>query len=373
MTPFEERRTLSWMDSVSTRLLRALLLATGIAVLATAVAHHPGVGVAIALCGFVVAVGGLVVAPRLRGSSAVVSLLVLLVASSAALVWLQPSAGGFLGAFVAAGIAANRLALRASAAVAALAIAAIAVASIGSGHGGGGLVLLEIGVVAFYTMSLTASRLRAANAELEATREAQLVAAALGERQRLAREIHDVLAHSLSALLLQLEGAKLLARDHGDDGVAEAIERAHTLAKSGLDEARRAIAALRDEELPGPDRIGALVASFEADAQVPCRVSVAGAPRELPPEARLAVYRVAQEALTNIRRHALPERVDVALAYEPDAVRLAVEDFGTRTNGSPNGAGYGLTGMRERAELLGGRLAAAPTESGFRVELWIPA
>jgi signal transduction histidine kinase len=363
----------SSMDAVTTRSLRLLMLAIGVAVVAIGVTQQPDVGVLVSLAGFVVALGGLILGPRLPRRPSLIWLLLLLIASSAALVWLQPGGGGFLGAFVAAGIAANQLPARDSARVAALIVVTIAVASLASGKNPGTLVLLEIGVLAVYAMSLTAGRLRAANAELEATREAHVLAAALGERQRLAREIHDVLAHSLSALSLQLEATKLLARDHGDDEVEDAIERAHGLAKSGLDEARQAVATLRDDELPGPDRIGALAESFEDDAQVPCRVSVAGAPRELAPEARLAVYRVAQEALTNVRRHALPERVDVQLAYERDGVRLAVEDFGTRANGAWNGGGYGLTGMRERAELLGGRLAATPTPSGFRVELWIPA
>jgi signal transduction histidine kinase len=89
----------------------------------------------------------------------------------------------------------------------------------------------------------------------------------------------------------------------------------------------------------------------------------------------LTLYRVAQEALTNIRKHARPERVEVHLAYEAAGMRLTVEDFGTSSDRSPpvDGTGYGLTGMRERAELLGGRLSAGPTELGFRVELWVPA
>jgi signal transduction histidine kinase len=363
----------SEVDPVSQRSLELLTLATGITVVAIGVTQGPDAGVVVALVGYVVAVAGLLLGDRLPRCPPTPWLLLLLIASSAALVWLQPRGGGFLGAFVAVGTAAYRLPARQSARLAVLTVTAIAIASLAADKDIGNLVLIEIGVLAFYTMSLTASRLRTANDELAASREAQLVAATLGERQRLAREMHDVLAHSLSALLLQIEGAKLLARDHGDHEVAGAIDRAHAIAKSGLDEARQAIAALRDDELPGPDRIGALADSFEEDVQVPCRVSVVGSPRELPPEARLAVYRVAQEALTNVRRHAHPDRVDVELAYERDGVRLAVEDFGTSANGASNGGGYGLTGMRERAELLGGRLAAAPTESGFRVELWIPA
>jgi signal transduction histidine kinase len=213
---------------------------------------------------------------------------------------------------------------------------------------------------------------------LQASRAAESRAAAAAERGRLAREMHDVLAHSLSALALQLETTRLLARGRGvDDQITQAIDRAHHLAASGLDEARRAIAAERGDELPGPERIGALADAFKEQSGLPVAVEVRGEPRELVPEARLAVYRTAQEALTNVRRHATAERVDVRLDYGPDSTVLVVED--QALPGSPPPAaigltgGYGLIGMRERAELLGGELVAAPTPGGFRVELRLPA
>jgi signal transduction histidine kinase len=100
-----------------------------------------------------------------------------------------------------------------------------------------------------------------------------------------------------------------------------------------------------------------------------------GEPVPLPSEARLALYRTAQEALTNVRRHAAPDEVTVRLAYEPAGTRLVVADAGAAipVSAAPSpGGGFGLTGMRERAELLGGELAAGPTADGFRVELWLP-
>ena len=198
-------------------------------------------------------------------------------------------------------------------------------------------------------------------------------AAALAERGRLARDMHDVLAHSLSALALQLEGARLLAEDRdADPEVVAAIERAHHLSAAGLEEARAAIGALRGDEMPGPERLRALAAGF-GDR---CALTVTGEPRPLASEARLAVYRTAQEALTNVARHSAAERVELELAYEPDGTRLVVEDTGegpTVPAVARAGGGYGLTGMRERAELLGGRLQAGPTGHGFRVELWLPA
>jgi signal transduction histidine kinase len=153
-----------------------------------------------------------------------------------------------------------------------------------------------------------------------------------------------------------------------------AIERAHHLTTSGLDEARRAIAALRGEELPGPQRLQALADAFADHSDARCSVRVEGAPRPLASDAGLAVYRTAQEALTNVRKHAAADRVEVVLRYADDGTTLCVQDHGP---GAPvaigGGAGYGLTGMRERAELLGGRLEAGPTADGFRVELWLPA
>ena len=213
---------------------------------------------------------------------------------------------------------------------------------------------------------------------LQTSRAAESRAAAAAERGRLAREMHDVLAHSLSALALQLETTRVLARRRGvDEDVAIAIDRAHHLAASGLDEARRAIAAERGDELPGPERIGALADAFAEQSGLPVALEVHGEPRELAPEARLAVYRTAQEALTNVRRHAVADRIDVTIDYLPDRTVLVVEDHAIDGSAPPvavgvTGAGYGLAGMRERAELLGGELLAEPTGTGFRVELRLP-
>ena len=155
--------------------------------------------------------------------------------------------------------------------------------------------------------------------ELRESRAAHAESAAAAERGRVAREMHDVLAHSLSALALQLEGTRLLARDRAaDPEVVEAIERAHHLAADGLDEARAAIGALRGDELPGPERVEQLADAYPGD----CRLTVSGTPRELSSEARLAVYRTAQEALTNVLRHSDADRVELELAYEDDGTRL---------------------------------------------------
>jgi signal transduction histidine kinase len=166
--------------------------------------------------------------------------------------------------------------------------------------------------------------------ELEHTRAAQVRAAALFERQHVAREMHDVLAHSLSALTLQLEDARLLAAAEPPDTrrITSALKRAHHLAQAGLRDTRRAIGTLRDdEELPGPQRLAGLAHEFERDSGIGCQLEVTGERRELGSQGRLAVDRTAQEALTNVRKHAHAQRVALRLGYERDGTRLTVEDY----------------------------------------------
>jgi signal transduction histidine kinase len=202
--------------------------------------------------------------------------------------------------------------------------------------------------------------------ELRESREAAAESAALAERSRLARDMHDVLAHSLSALALQLEGTRLLARDRdADPEVVAGLERAHRLAASGLAEARQAIAALRGDELPS---LRDLADAFGPNATL----TVIGTPRETSSEARLALYRTTQEALTNVRKHSAGDRVVIRIEYADDGTTLRVQDHGPGAPVVVGAGGYGLTGMRERAELLGGRLEAGPTDDGFKVELWLP-
>jgi signal transduction histidine kinase len=265
----------------------------------------------------------------------------------------------------------------------------VALASLGAAYALGGdeswgtILLSQLGVVAFYVVARLAGRLSESQEqaerlllEIDRNREAQAQAAVLAERQHLAREMHDVLAHSLSGLVLQLEGARMLSTGgNASAEVAAAVERAHHLARSGLEEARRAIGMLRDDDLAGPERLPALAHEFEHDTGVPCASVVTGNERELGAQARLSLYRVAQEALTNVRKHAAAKRVELRLAYETSGSRLIVEDFGGNGHAhlTRTGGGYGLAGMRERARLLGGTLAAGPTDTGFRVELWLPA
>jgi signal transduction histidine kinase len=307
--------------------------------------------------------------------------LVAVALAGALLAYFQPGGAGIGAVYYVFAMGELRMPRRASTFLASFALAAQAVGIIAAGDQvDDRLVGLIAGTVPwFFVLRLLRDlRMRGQRAEelvieLRESRAAEAQAAALGERARVARDMHDVLAHSLSALALQLEAARLMARDRdADPEVVAAIETAHRLAAGGLDEARRSIAALRGDELPGPDGLAALVEAFGERASL----AVHGEPRELSSEARLAVYRTAQEALTNVRRHAAADRVEVSLDYRDGATVLTVADHGPGAPvmlGAPAGGGYGLTGMRERAELLGGRLRAQPTTDGFEVELWLPA
>jgi signal transduction histidine kinase len=309
-----------------------------------------------------------------------------LIAASASLVWFQPSGAGEAGMFVAVAIAGIRLPDTPSFVALGLALAASIVPAVHGRRSVGIAVATELGIVAFYLVARFGrsaveahEQTRRLLLEVQASRDAEADAAMLRERSRLARDMHDVLAHSLSGLMLQLEGARMLSTQIDPNGqLPPALDRAHHLARAGLEEARRAIAALRDEALPGPNRLEQLAADFERDSHVSTSLEITGTARELDSETSLTVYRVAQEALTNIRRHAVPDRVEVSLSYDPDGTRLTVRDraqmsSATEIPGRHDGGGYGLTGMRERAELLGGSLNADRTSDGFRVELWIPA
>jgi signal transduction histidine kinase len=340
-----------------------------------------GLWVALAVAGLLYGIAFSLPPRRVSDAPRIAALLVL-TASMVTLTALQPDGIAFGTVYYIAIVAALRLELVPALLVSGVAVIAECVTvGLQVDEPAGAVISIAASVVPWFLVMRLVGRLHEGReqaeqlvAELRESRAAHAESVALAERGRMARDLHDVLAHSLSALALQLEGARLMATGRGSDAeVVEAIERAHHLAADGLAEARDAIAALRGEELPGPERLQQLADVYPGA----CRVTVAGTPHELRSEARLALYRTAQEALTNVLRHSAADRVEVRLSYEPDATRLVVQDHGPGAPvlagpGSPGG-GYGLTGMRERAELLGGRLSAEPTADGFRVELWLPA
>jgi signal transduction histidine kinase len=237
-------------------------------------------------------------------------------------------------------------------------------------------------VPAGFAAALLAGLFRRQNAalhrETEHAREEQARSAALAERARIAREIHDVLAHALAALTVQLETADALLESGRADQARESVVRAGQLAREGLAETRRAIGALRGEALPLPELLGALAAGYRADLGAPATVAVEGTPRDLGADAALALYRTAQEALTNVRKHAPGAPVEVGLTYGRDGVELVVVNKPGPGAGplAACGGGYGLTGLRERAELAGGEYRAGPEAGpdgeGWRVSVRIP-
>jgi signal transduction histidine kinase len=335
----------------------AVVLASFLGLVAAAVAAHPG-RTNVPKRQMVLALIGVIVAAGVLGSA-------------------QPHGIWIVGPYYVAIVAALKLDRRTGWLLLAGTLLPFVAGYLVKGQAGGALGFV-FGIVPWFLAMRLLHYVSDQRDALQASRVAEARAAAAAERGRLSREMHDVLAHSLSALALQLETTRLLARSRGvDEDVALALDRAHHLAAGGLDEARRAIAAERGEGLPGPERIGALADAFAEQSGLPVAVEIHGEPHGLSPEARLALYRTAQEALTNVRRHAVAERVEVTLDYRPENTVLVVEDHAV--NGAPQpvavgveSGGYGLTGMRERAELLGGALRATPTPSGFRVELRLP-
>ncbi|MET7279753.1 histidine kinase [Kribbella sp. NPDC005582] len=197
-------------------------------------------------------------------------------------------------------------------------------------------------------------------------------AAALAERARIARDVHDVLAHSLAGLSLNLQGARLmLVRDGASPEAIEQVTRAQDLAAEGLAEARRAVAALREDSVPDERALADLVTTYRLESGATATFETSGTARELPAEVMNALYRTLQEALANTRKHAVGAPVAVRLEYG-DGVRLTVADRPGRRPERAAPGGYGLVGMRERAELLGGSLEAGPVADGWRVELKVP-
>jgi signal transduction histidine kinase len=190
------------------------------------------------------------------------------------------------------------------------------------------------------------------------------------ERNRLAREIHDSLGHYLTVVNVQLEAARALLETRGWESAPElsaALEKAQTLTRSGLADVRRSVAALRTDPLgdkPFLDALQALLSeSRESGLVVGWRLE--GEPRPASPQTEMALYRALQEALTNVRKHARASRVDVLLRFEGPTVRLEVADNGVGfAPPADGGQTFGLRGMRERADLLGGRMGIGPAADG---------
>ena len=201
---------------------------------------------------------------------------------------------------------------------------------------------------------------------------------AVEERNRLAREIHDTLAQSLTATTLQLESADaLLDAGSSPEKAREPLLRALSLTQSNLEEARRSVLDLRAAPLEGRSLSRALrmlVERWEAETGTAARYRAINGGRPLPPRVEVALYRICQEALTNVARHAEAGRADVQLVATPGQIRLVVEDDGRGFDVStmPEDR-HGLVGMNERAKMLGGRLEIRSNPgAGTRIEATVP-
>jgi signal transduction histidine kinase len=226
-----------------------------------------------------------------------------------------------------------------------------------------------------------AARSDALLAALEAEREELAREAVARERAHLARELHDVVTHSVSVVVIQAQGAAIvLGPDHPEVGTALGV--IEDSGRTALTEMRRLLGLLKDDEQalarapqPGLAQLPALVAQVRA-AGLRVRLVHQGDRGGLGPGIELTVYRIVQEALTNALRHAGPDaRATVTISQTGDAVRVEVLDDGASTGPREPGGGRGLTGMAERLAVFGGRLQAGPVGDGkgFRVLATIPA
>ena len=221
-------------------------------------------------------------------------------------------------------------------------------------------------------LRLVASEERAQHLELE--REAKALLAVTEERSRIARELHDVIAHGVSVMVVQAgAAAEVLSRD--PDGARGALVAIQDTGRQALADLRHMLGLVREGDpftlapRPGLGQLDPLIDQMRA-AGMSVEIEVQGTPRALPAGMDVSAYRIVQEALTNVLKHAGPARARVLLTYGLDTVDFEVVDDG---RGSQNGQGHGLVGMRERVALFGGTLEAGPVDpSGFRVRARLP-
>jgi len=225
-----------------------------------------------------------------------------------------------------------------------------------------------------YEQWARASTWRAIEAEVGAAETA--LRAVVEERTRIARELHDIVAHAVTSMVVQAGAAEQADGDRAFvDGALANIRRT---GNDALAEMRRLVTMLRDDgdaPLQPQPRLDALPSLIEASSVhgPRTRLEVAGAARELPAGLDLTVYRIVQEALTNVRRHAGATECVVRLSYGPDEIRLEVVDDGRGSDPASGAGGHGLLGMRERVGMYGGRLDVGPEPGhGFAVRAVLP-
>jgi signal transduction histidine kinase len=215
---------------------------------------------------------------------------------------------------------------------------------------------------------------------LEVERDTRALEAVAQERTRIARELHDVVAHAISLMVLQARGGRRMLADDPDE-TRHALDAIEHAGEQALVEMRRLLGLLRHGEgepslapPPSLSRIEELVAGIRASG-LPVEMAIEGDPVELPPGVDVSAYRIVQEALTNALKHAGPAHAKVTVTYGAEAVDLAIVDDG-RGVPAVNGGGYGLAGMRERVAIYGGSLESGPGPGGgyaLRVRLPLPS
>jgi signal transduction histidine kinase len=220
---------------------------------------------------------------------------------------------------------------------------------------------------------------------LQAEQELRARRATLEERARIARELHDVAAHHLSLLMVQVEGARARARLTGHTE-PNALDAAAASGRAAMTELHRLLGVLREDPdagdvdlapQPGLNRLGALLAEARAAGQ-PVELRTCGEPRSLPPGIDVSAYRIVQEALSNVRKHARDADGELAgaavtVTWDHDQLRLSINDDGLAPADPPGPAGHGMIGLRERTALLGGTLRTGPgKDGGWLVEACLP-
>jgi signal transduction histidine kinase len=239
-------------------------------------------------------------------------------------------------------------------------------------------VVLSLLLVLAFSLAGVLVRARRESASLAARSAAlqrQAEQATAAERARIARELHDIVAHHLSVIVLQAAGARASGKPAG-----ATLEKIENSARQALGETRRLLGVVRDPAgeaglvpQPGIGELDALAASVRA-AGLPVNLVISGDPAPLPATVEVSVYRIVQEALTNVLKHAGPARADVTIGCAQETVTIEVTDDGTGEPGrqAPRG-GRGLAGMRERAAVFGGELRAGPQQGGgFAVRARLP-
>lgn len=241
----------------------------------------------------------------------------------------------------------------------------------------GGLMFAtaSFGFALAWTAGALVRATRRARANREAQRRAEVEMQAEQERGRIARDMHDVVAHSLAVVIAQADGARYAAKAD-PEVAADALGTIAQTARSALGDVRMLLAQLRHREADGPQPtvadIDPLFAQVRA-AGVDLRVDIDPAPPEDAPAAvQLAVFRILQEALTNALRHGDDGSVDVAMSWQPASVVLSVANGVSPGRVSSDGGGHGIIGMRERAQLAGGRLDIDRADGRFAVRAEIP-